>query len=60
VYYHFKLGQLNGSSLGSQDNQIKGADIQIPIPPGSITVEKQTIPDGSDQSFDYSRDYDGA
>jgi uncharacterized repeat protein (TIGR01451 family) len=25
--YHFKLGALDGNSLGSQDNQIKGADI---------------------------------
>ena len=27
--YHFKLYQLDGHSIGSQDNQIKGADIQI-------------------------------
>ncbi len=42
--YHFKLDQLDGGSLGSQDNQIKGADIQIPT--GSITVIKDTVPNG--------------
>jgi hypothetical protein len=30
--YHFKLSHLDGASLGSQDNQIKGADIIIPPP----------------------------
>jgi len=29
--YHFKLSYLDGSSLGSQDNQIKGADIIAPF-----------------------------
>ncbi len=28
--YHFNLFTLNGASLGSQDNQIKGADIMVP------------------------------
>jgi len=30
--YHFKLSYLDNNSLGSQDNQIKGADILINIP----------------------------
>ena len=29
--YHFKLGQLDGSPLGEQDNQIMGAVIQPPL-----------------------------
>jgi len=29
--YHFKLDQLDGDALGSQDNQIKGADINEPF-----------------------------
>ncbi|PLX31728.1 MAG: hypothetical protein C0600_04840, partial [Ignavibacteria bacterium] len=29
--FHFKLGRLDGKSLGSQDNQIQGSAIQIPI-----------------------------
>ena len=35
--YHFKLDTLDGSSLGSQDNQIKGADIQVLPPTLDIT-----------------------
>ncbi|MHC5111738.1 MAG: hypothetical protein ACYTHJ_17875, partial [Planctomycetota bacterium] len=29
--YHFRLTTLDGASLGSQDNQIKGADILLPF-----------------------------
>jgi hypothetical protein len=29
--YHFRLTMLDGASLGSQDNQIKGADIRTPF-----------------------------
>ena len=29
--FHFKLGTLDGKALGSQDNQIQGNSIQIPI-----------------------------
>jgi len=29
--YHFRLTSLDGASLGSQDNQIKGADIRTPF-----------------------------
>jgi uncharacterized repeat protein (TIGR01451 family) len=36
--YHFKLDKLDGSSLGSQDNQIKGADI-LPLM-GRIVAHK--------------------
>lgn len=35
--YHFKLNQLDGASLGSQDNQIKGADVVTPCPNCSIS-----------------------
>ncbi|MBR1126690.1 SdrD B-like domain-containing protein [Bradyrhizobium iriomotense] len=31
--YHFNLRSIDGTSLGSQDNQIKGADIQLPPEP---------------------------
>ena len=34
--YHFKLHELDGASLGSQDNQIKAGDIVIPPPPCTI------------------------
>jgi hypothetical protein len=50
--YHFKLDQLDDSSLGSQDNQIKGADILIPPPPGGLTIAKQTV--GGVGAFDYT------
>jgi hypothetical protein len=41
--YHFKLNLLDGSSIGSQDNQIKGADILIPAPQGcSIGIPGET------------------
>jgi len=47
--YHFNLKLFNanptgttGESLGSQDNQIKGADILLPQ--GSITISKIAIP----------------
>ncbi|MDM7921900.1 MAG: hypothetical protein QUS14_06335, partial [Pyrinomonadaceae bacterium] len=58
--YHFNLYRLNtdangegGESLGSQDNQIKGADILIVPPQGSITIVKDAIPDDP-QDFAYT------
>src|SRR5262249_4419361 len=37
--YHFKLnGSLDGISLGSQDNQIKGADILVPPVTPTVTT----------------------
>ncbi|MDH5781534.1 MAG: hypothetical protein OEZ07_03075, partial [Dehalococcoidia bacterium] len=36
--YHFSLGKLDGSALGSQDNQIKGADVLALV--GTITAHK--------------------
>ena len=50
--YHFKLDYLDTNSLGSQDNQIKGADILIV--PGRIIVDKITVPAASPQSFSFS------
>ncbi|MGV3529014.1 MAG: hypothetical protein ACO1OO_08980 [Flavisolibacter sp.] len=44
--YHFKLATLDGASLGSQDNQIKGADILIPPPPCTITGGSPAICSG--------------
>jgi len=49
--YHFNLRQLDGASLGAQDNQIKGADIQVA--PGSIVIVKDAIPDGP-TDFDFT------
>ena len=63
--YHFKLGQLGGiitdssvcpatldqvSSLGSQDNQIKGADIQIPCPSCTVSGPTSVCP-GSTNTY---------
>ncbi len=48
--YHFKLDQLDGDSLGSQDNQIQADDVAIP---GSITIVKQAYPEGS-SVFNYT------
>ena len=48
--YHFNLKLLDGGSLGSQDNQIKGADILLPG--GSIVIVKDTVPnDPQDFAF---------
>ena len=49
--YHFKLDYIDDDSLGSQDNQIKGADI-ISYP-GEIIVQKNTDPAGHAQSFEF-------
>jgi hypothetical protein len=49
--YHFNLGDLDGISLGNQDNQIKGADILIV--PSELIVDKVTDPPASPQLFDF-------
>ncbi|MGB2768618.1 MAG: FlgD immunoglobulin-like domain containing protein, partial [Candidatus Zixiibacteriota bacterium] len=50
--YHFSLSQLDGNSLGSQDNQIKGADILLPCPPVcDVTPPQQDGCVGFDASF---------
>jgi hypothetical protein len=58
--YHFNLYRLNtdaqgngGESLGSQDNQIKGADILMIPPQGAITIVKDAIPDDP-QDFSFT------
>ena len=49
--YHFKLDKIDNVSLGSQDNQIMGADI-LPPPGGSITIIKDAVPsDAQDFAF---------
>lgn len=50
--YHFNLRQLDGASLGAQDNQIKGADILVQA--GKIRIVKQTSPSGDPQTFDFT------
>ena len=51
--YHFNLKLLDGDSLGSQDNQIKGADILIVPPQGAITIRKEAQPEGT-KNFSYT------
>jgi len=51
--YHFKLFDLDGHSLGCQDNQIMGADILLAK--GSITVVKNAVPDDP-QDFSFTTD----
>lgn len=49
--YHFNLYQFDGASLGSQDNQIKGADILIPPPPCSIDGPSSACPSATNLNF---------
>ena len=51
--YHFKLSHLDTKSLGSQDNQIKGADILIPNN-ASITLDKNTVPSENPTVFSFT------
>jgi len=44
--YHFRLGELDGSSLGSQDNPIKGADV-LPRLLSTIVAHKFNDLDGN-------------
>jgi hypothetical protein len=54
--YHFKLSYLDGSSLGSQDNQIKGADILQTNVECEVTPASDSICTGFDATFiDHSR-----
>jgi hypothetical protein len=53
--YHFKLGDLDGISLGSMDNAIRGASILVAPPPpvtGEITIQKTA--QGGDTTFSYT------
>ena len=49
--YHFKLSYLDGSSLGSQDNQIKGADILLPPPVCDVTPASAEVCVGGSATF---------
>jgi hypothetical protein len=50
--YHFSLGELDGSSLGNQDNQIKGADIlEIVIDARISITESDTNKLGDPHTF---------
>lgn len=44
--YHFSLSKLDGASLGSQDNQIKGADIHVDCCPTGATGPGGVCDDG--------------
>src|SRR5206468_2665892 len=46
--YHFKMSDYGGTSLGSQDNQIKGADISLPPQNALISGHKYTDVSGND------------
>jgi hypothetical protein len=51
--YHFKMnGAIDGISIGSQDNQVKGADVLVE--PGHIIVDKVTNPSGDPTSFTFN------
>jgi hypothetical protein len=49
--YHFKLSMLDSASIGSQDNQIKGADIILPPPVCNVTPSADTVCVGFDATF---------
>ena len=49
--YHFKMETLDGASLGSQDNQIKGADILQPPPVCNVTPSSIEICAGGSATF---------
>lgn len=49
--YHFKLATLDGASLGSQDNQIKGADIHLPPPVCNVAPGTQWTCQGGSVTF---------
>jgi len=50
--YHFKLHKLDGVSLGNQDNQIQGADIQLPPPACYVTPESDSVCAGGSAIFE--------
>ncbi|MEK6798661.1 MAG: IPTL-CTERM sorting domain-containing protein [Planctomycetota bacterium] len=45
--YHFKLSKLDGDSLGSQDNQLKGADVRVPFCPSDACSSGGKCDDGN-------------
>ncbi len=49
--YHFKLSKLDGSSLGSQDNQIKGADVLLPALECRVIPDSQAVCVGGSATF---------
>ncbi|MBF9140923.1 T9SS type A sorting domain-containing protein [Hymenobacter properus] len=49
--YHFKLDNVDGITLGSQDNQIKGTDILMPPAPSCAISGPATICSGSTATF---------
>ena len=49
--YHFKLGKLDGASLGGQDNQISGTDILCPPPVCNVTPSVDTACVGGSATF---------
>ncbi|MGB7062458.1 MAG: T9SS type A sorting domain-containing protein [Candidatus Zixiibacteriota bacterium] len=49
--FHFKLYTLDGTSLGSQDNQIKDIGIMVPGPECNVTPTSQAVCVGSDATF---------
>jgi hypothetical protein len=53
--YHVGMDKLDGATIGSQDNQLKGADVKPPPPQGTITIVKDSIPDDP-QDFNFTAD----
>jgi hypothetical protein len=49
--YHFKLSYLDDKSLGSQDNQIKGADVLLPDLECDVTPSSDAVCVGFDATF---------
>ncbi len=45
--YHFKLSNVDGISLGSQDNQLKGADVRLPFCPADACSSGGKCDDGN-------------
>ena len=52
--FHVSYLTLDGGSVGKRDNQLQSGAV---IPPGQITVCKETNPDGSTQSFEFDPSY---
>jgi hypothetical protein len=55
--YHVSLAAVDGSSAGERDNQMQAGAI---VEPGTIIVEKQTLPDGAAGSFTFTGDASGS
>jgi hypothetical protein len=52
--YHIKGVKFDGTG-GSQDNQVKGADILLPPAAlGTIIIKKETVPDGNTTDFTFN------